>query len=64
MATFAFALFAGGFVGICFAEPWSKMVRDVSGSDSPFYAPSAVRMLGYVQVAAGIILFAVHLYRD
>jgi hypothetical protein len=64
MSTIAVVLLVGGFIGACLAEPWSKIVRDVSGSNSPFYDPSVVRMLGYAQLAAGVLLFAVHLYRD
>lgn len=40
------------------------MSRDVSGTDSPLYHTSEARVLGNVQLATGVVLFAVRLYYE
>ena len=52
-----------GFIGVCFAEPWCNMSRAISG-DSLFNDPGVIRLLGCIELAVGVILFGVHLYRD
>lgn len=61
MAGFAVGLLMAGFVGACLAEPWCRMVRAVSG-DGLFTDPALVRILGYVMLAAGAILFSIDLF--
>lgn len=60
MAGFAVGLLMAGFIGACLAEPWCRMVRAISG-DGLLTDPALVRIIGYVTLAAGAILFSVDL---
>ena len=53
-----------GFIGVCLAEPYSKLVRSITGGDGLLTDPGVIRFLGWIELAAGVILFCVHLYRD
>lgn len=63
MAGFVVVLFMAGFVSVCFAEPWTNLSRSLHG-DGVFNDPGVVRLLGWIEIAAGVSLFCVHLYRD
>ena len=64
MAGFAIGLLMAGFIGVCLAEPYSKLVRSITGGDGLLTDPGVIRFLGWIELAAGVILFCVHLYRD
>jgi len=63
MMGFAVGLLFVGFVGVCLAEPYSKMVRSISGGNGLLTDPGIIRLLGYIELAAGAILLGVHLLR-
>lgn len=64
MAGIAVVLLMAGFCGVCLAEPYSKMVRSISGGDGLLTDPGVIRLLGWIELAVGAVLFAVHLYRE
>jgi hypothetical protein len=63
MVGIAIGLLMVGFIGICLAEPYSKMVRSISGADGLLTDPGVIRLLGWIELAAGAILLGVHLFR-
>lgn len=64
MVGIAVVLLMGGFLGVCLAEPYSRMVRSISGGDGLLTDPGVIRLLGWIELTVGVILFGVHLYRD
>jgi hypothetical protein len=60
----AVVLLMGAFIGIFLADPWSKMTRSISGGDGLFTDPGVIRLIGWIELAAGVILLGVHLFRD
>ena len=63
MVGFAVGLLMVGFLGVCLAEPYSKLVRSISGGDGLLTDPGVIRFLGWIELAVGVVLLAVHLCR-